>query len=590
MNTPSLSGQVVRRAALVCLALAAVGFQTISQAADAAAKPEGVIAFASLGPRHWDLYAWRDGGAAAPITGHVALDFNAAISPDGKQVAFVSTRDGNLELYTMHADGSEMHRLTTDHAMDDHPTWSPDGSRIAFVSTREPAPPGRPWNRIYVMDADGSHVRRLSPEDASDFSPAWSPDGGLIAFTTGNGGGDLHVMKADGGDRRLVVRNGGWPTFIENGQAIAFHRQGEGNQWDVWKVKRDGSGLTRLVEDASMPRATFDGLKLAFVKRGGADQHIGILDVATGNLRVITEEKTAHWNPAISPDGVSVIYHRTRPGLDTPNVERWEAPSGTRLTMLRLNGAFPAFSPDHRRIALLNHGFSQVDVMNLDGSERKTLFKAGHRTMFGMSWSAEPEQIAFSHGAVFVGASITVNIKTVSPDGGEPTDLTADAGNNGFPSYSPDGKQLVIRSGRDGAKNLYIMDRDGRNVRRLTEGDWTDTMSDWSPTGEWIAFASDRDDNFEIWMVRPDGTGLRKQIGGGGRNNHPIFSPDGQWIVFTSQRAGLSAERVSRPSQPQPYGDLFVVRLDGSGLMRLTHNALEEGTPAWGAEPSRSRD
>jgi hypothetical protein len=50
----------------------------------------------------------------------------------------------------------------------------------------------------------------------------------------------------------------------------------------------------------------------------------------------------------------------------------------------------------------------------------------------------------------------------------------------------------------------------------------------------------------------------------------------------TSQRAGYSAEEVSLPFQPQPYGDLFAVRLDGTGLLRLTHNGFEEGTPAWG--------
>jgi Tol biopolymer transport system component len=119
-------------------------------------------------------------------------------------------------------------------------------------------------------------------------------------------------------------------------------------------------------------------------------------------------------------------------------------------------------------------------------------------------------------------------------------------------------------------------------VRPLTEGPWTDTMPDWSPTGEWIAFASDRDGDFEIWLVHPDGTGLRKLVAGGGRNNHPHWSPDGRWIVFTSKRAGYSAEEVSLPGQPQPYGDLFAVRVDGSGLIRLTHNGFEEGTPAWG--------
>jgi Tol biopolymer transport system component len=95
-------------------------------------------------------------------------------------------------------------------------------------------------------------------------------------------------------------------------------------------------------------------------------------------------------------------------------------------------------------------------------------------------------------------------------------------------------------------------------------------------------FASDRGGDFEIWLIHPDGTDLHQLIGGGIRNNHPHFSPDGRWVVFTSRRAGYSAEEISLPPQFQPYGDLFAVRLDGTGLIRLTHNGFEEGTPAWG--------
>ncbi len=299
-------------------------------------------------------------------------------------------------------------------------------------------------------------------------------------------------------------------------------------------------------------------------------------------MRAITDGATDHWNPAVAPDGRSVLYHQAAPDSASPNVEPWGTPPGTRLRMLRMAGAFPAFSPDGRRIALTGGGFGSLDVMASDGTGRRTIYPGESRGMFSVSWAHEGDRIAFSRGPVFQGPGGKVDIVSVRPDGSEARTLTGEPGNDGFPSFAPDGRRLVFRSGRGGSKNLYIMDADGADVRRLTEGRWTDTMCDWSPAGDMIAFASDRDGDFEVWLIRPDGTGLRKLVGGGGRNNHPHFSPDGRWVVFTSQRAGYSAEEISLPSQPQPYGDLFAVRIDGTGLMRLTHNGFEEGTPAWG--------
>src|SRR5205814_2505405 len=89
-------------------------------------------------------------------------------------IAFVSTRDGNAEIYVMNPDGSAQTRLTNDAASDRHPTWSPDGRRIAFTSTRD----GNA--EIYVMNADGSAPARLTNTPSNESSPAWSPAGDHI--------------------------------------------------------------------------------------------------------------------------------------------------------------------------------------------------------------------------------------------------------------------------------------------------------------------------------------------------------------------------------------------------------------------------
>lgn len=192
--------------ALTGLALAAAALYPVEPSgAPGASSPAGNIAFASLAPRGWDLYLTDvPAGQTRRLTDHPALDYNAALAPDGRRLAFVSERDGNMELYTLGTDGSGLQRLTTEFALDDHPTWSPDGKRIAFVSTRQPGTkPGRAWNALYVMNADGSGVQRLSPADVADYSPAWSPKGDWLAFASGSGeaGGHRPVRHEAGRQR-----------------------------------------------------------------------------------------------------------------------------------------------------------------------------------------------------------------------------------------------------------------------------------------------------------------------------------------------------------------------------------------------------
>jgi Tol biopolymer transport system component len=563
--------------------------------------PGGTIVFSSGAPRGWDVFLVDLGTKKAQrLTDHPALDYNAAFSPDGRRVAFVTQRDGNHELYAVNRDGSDLKRLTDDPTLDDHPAWSPDGKKIAFSSTRQPATTaGKAWNAIYLMNADGSEVRRVSPADASDYSPAWSPKGDWIACASGSGksgGTDLYVMKPDGSGRKLVVKNGGWPSFSADGGSLYFHSDRQ-DKWGIWRVNLDGSALERITPagvEAFTPRASADGQWLVAAVQRGKHRQIERLELATNRWTAVTQDVADHWNPSISGDGTQVLYHRSAPDFRTPNVERWGSPPGSTLRLLRVDGVFPSLSPDGQRVALVHEDPEGLYVMNIDGSSRKNIFKANTKGLFGLSWAATGDRIAFTHGHAFqTGSKLDVDIEIIAPDGRWRKALTARASDNHFPSFAPDGKRLVFRSTRDGAKNLYVMEADGTGVRRLTEGDWTDTQPNWSPTGEWIAFATNRDNGqFGIWLIKPDGTGLRKLVGPGGTamNNHPHFSPDGQWIVFASLRAGYSAEYISRPHKGPP-GDLFAIRLDGTGLLRLTHDGFGNGVPTWGptatVRPSR---
>ncbi len=284
--------------------------------------------------------ACGDGGQPASIPGPTgtATPTEGAIStagvPASGKIAFASDRDGNLEIYVMDADGSNVARLTDNPGPDITPAWSPDGTHILFAHPNLVI-------RVYVMNADGSGVTRLS----NGANPAWSPDGTRIAFEWQR---EIYLMRPSGSNRtRLTDTPEGYafsPAWSPDGTRIAFDSSPRGQAIDVelYTINADGSGLTRLTRNARQqsvtPTWSPDGRRIAFVR--GADIYVMNAD-GTDVGRLVENA----YSPAWSPDGTRIAFVSERDGNDEIYVMNADGSGLTRLTDNLAHDGFPAWSP-----------------------------------------------------------------------------------------------------------------------------------------------------------------------------------------------------------------------------------------------------
>ncbi|MDP6453427.1 MAG: hypothetical protein QF898_08985 [SAR202 cluster bacterium] len=243
-----------------------------------------------------------------------------------QQLAFVSDRDGNLDIFTMQSDGSNKTRLTNNTGNDDDPSWTADGLGIAY-SVRE----DETWN-IYRMNEDGSNRTRLTNNEITDQDPDWSPDGSKIAFSRN---GDLFSVDADGANEINLNRKGSNPTWSPDGVQIAFFSPsgaGGGGIFVMDFASRNQIQLTNTGVDHE-PTWSPDGQKIAFSStRGGSIWAIYVMDADGTNVVRLTDKSSNDFEPAWSPDGHDIAFISDRDGNNEVYVMNADGSEATRLT------------------------------------------------------------------------------------------------------------------------------------------------------------------------------------------------------------------------------------------------------------------
>lgn len=227
------------------------------------------IAFSSLGGENWIIVMINvNTGQTLDVTQWPGMNTTPSWSPVMSDImAFSSTRDGNLEIYTCRKNGKELRRLTNHYSIDSSPTWSPDGSQIAFTSDRAGLP------KIYVMNSDGTKIHRLTSNiDTYEDSPRWSPRGDRIAFVImSDYGFDIATMSSTGEDMVMLTFGSGSnenPQWSPDGLRILFTSNRLGGK-NLFVMNWDGSNVRSLTRNGKSlspswaPTASGDDIRIS---------------------------------------------------------------------------------------------------------------------------------------------------------------------------------------------------------------------------------------------------------------------------------------------------------------------------------------
>lgn len=506
-----------------------------------------------------------------------------ALSPDGKEIAFVTGGD----IWTVPADGGEARILIAHAATESRPVFSPDGSTLAFNSTRS----GN--GDVYTINLLTGKLTRITYDDGGDEVSNWSKDGKYLYFGSTSrdisGMRDVFRVKASGGTPMLVSDNRYVSEFhpapSPDGQSIAMVARGIAwNQWwrngrshldesELWLLKEGSDrSYTKLTERGAKqlwPMWAKDGQTLYYVSDRNGKENLWSLpvngtpkqrtDFATGRLlwptisgngdNIVFERDFSIWSYNIKKNESKIIKITLRGAASSPTVDRLQMNSGYRGL---------ALSPDGKKIAFIAHG--EIFVASTKDGGDATRITYTNALESDVTWDLKSNTIYYvsdRNGPLHLFQYNFISNKEVQ--------ITNSLEDDAAPLLSPDGKIIsFIRKGQE----IRLYDIAAKKESLLTKGylsfgplTSTGTVT-WSPDSKWLAFASMGAKSLRNISVVPVSGGEARAVSFlanvfGGR---VIWSNDGKSILFTTRQRtenGYVAKVSLVPQLPRFREDQF---------------------------------
>lgn len=501
------------------------------------------------------------------LTTATAAELHGEISPDGRFLAYVSDESGTMDLYVRAVDGSSATlRLTSDSALENNPAFSPDGRKIAYSSNPSP---GTTWS-IFVTPADGSgRPVRITGDEANQGNPAWSPDGRRIAYSTDvNGNRDIFVIASSGTGaiEEFIIETSedDDPAFSPDGRWLAYHsnRASDGSgpsadgNVDIWlKSTAPGGAMVRVTTDAAQDRSpsfSQGGEWIAFISErpGASNDNIWIKELFKDSQAIrLTDFPLSETYPRWTRKGDGIVYTRlddTDAGDVNYNI--WILEASRKITDGgdgRGSDLDPAVSPDSTTLAFVSDrtGTQELYLQDLDANLDPVgvprALTSNSQAAAGPAWDPQGASLAFVR-------TVTgkCNVWVVNRDGSDLRPVTANMRWVGEPDWNRTTGEVVFRAFFNGYENLYTIRPSDNVLRQVTHntklGEHFYRNPVWNPADpSQLAFDRHSEGTTDVYLMKTDETGLTRVTSSQAIDWDPFFSADGKRVYFATNRRSV---------------------------------------------------